>query len=72
MGRNRSLRTKNQRKHANSEGGAPTLETVELLVDEVREYSDRFNKLRRKLDGCVAEADPIWTSWLISTWNSWP
>jgi hypothetical protein len=28
---------------------SPTLETVELLVDEVREYSDRFNKLRRKL-----------------------
>jgi hypothetical protein len=27
----------------------PTLETVELLVDEVREYSDRFNTLRRKL-----------------------
>jgi hypothetical protein len=27
----------------------PTLETVELLVDEVREYSDRFNKLRRRL-----------------------
>jgi hypothetical protein len=28
---------------------SPTLETVEVLVDEVREYSNRFNKLQRKL-----------------------
>ena len=27
----------------------PTLETVELLVDEVGEYYDRFNRLRRRL-----------------------
>jgi hypothetical protein len=48
---------------------SPALETVELLVDEVREYSDRFNKLRASWDGCVEEPDRISTSSLISTWN---
>ncbi len=34
---------------ATQKAASPTLETVEVLVDEVREYYSRFNRLRRKL-----------------------
>ena len=30
---------------------APALETVEVLLDEVDEYYERFNKIHRKLKG---------------------
>ncbi len=36
----------------------PTLETVELLVDEVREYYNRFNRLRRKLGRLRRGSEP--------------
>ena len=46
---NRRLREASGEQMPTQKAAPPTLETVELLVDEVREYSDRFNKLRRKL-----------------------
>jgi hypothetical protein len=38
---------------------APALETVEVLLDEVDEYYERFDRIRRKLKGLRRGSGPF-------------